>query len=245
LISSSVEIASHRRSHVTWLDRLLQQWRIRVARRQLPPGSRVLDIGTHDGALFRLARARGMGIDPELLAVPAFPGVTLVKGFFPADLPTMPDESFDAVTALAVVEHVPEAELRAWAEAVARLVVPHGVLVITVPVPAVDTILHVLIRLHLIAGMEAHQHHRFRVRDVDSLFTAPLWRRIKHRTFQLGLNHLYVLERTPHPVARSPRPNGSPSARQANSASARQANSQPHIVPDIDHRAEIFRHPQG
>ena len=46
----------------------------------------------------------------------------------------------DAVAALAVVEHVPESELLAWAETIARLLVPDGRLIITVPSPAVDTI---------------------------------------------------------------------------------------------------------
>jgi SAM-dependent methyltransferase len=199
---------------MTWLDRCLQQWRIRVARRELPLGARVLDIGTHDGTLFRLARARGVGIDPELAAGATFPEVMLVKGSFPADLP---DESFDAAVALAVIEHVPEGELQAWAEAIARLVVSHGVLVITVPAPTVDTILHVLMRLHLAEGMEAHQHHGFQPGNLDAIFTAPLWQRTKHRTFQLGLNHLYVFERTAYPATRSPRLHHRPPARHLNS----------------------------
>jgi methyltransferase family protein len=204
---------------MTWLDRSLQKWRIREARRELPPGARVLDIGTHDGTLFCLTRARGVGIDPELAAVTSIPGVTLVKGSFPKDLPKLPNESFDAVTALAVVEHVPESELLIWAETIARLVVPHGPLIITVPVPAVDTILHVLMRLNLVAGMAAHEHHRFQLSNLDHIFTAPLWQRAKHRTFQLGLNHLYVFERSPHLQAQNPRlpsPSGQPSRQLSN-----------------------------
>ena len=183
---------------MTWLDRYLQKWRIREARRELPPGARVLDIGTHDGTLFALSGARGVGIDPELPAVAPIPGVTLVKGSFPMDLPKLPDESFNAVTALAVIEHVPESDLPKWSEAIARLLVPNGRLIITVPVPAVDEILHVLMRLHLVAGMAAHQHHGFQLVTLDNTFTAPLWHRAKHRTFQLGLNHVYVFERAPH-----------------------------------------------
>jgi len=202
---------------MTWLDRVLQKWRIREARRELPPGARVLDIGTHDGALFCLTGAGGVGIDPELAAVASIPGVVLVKGSFPQDLPELPEESFDAVTALAVVEHVPETELLVWAEAISRLVVPGGPLIITVPAPAVDTILHVLMRLNLVAGMAAHQHHRFQLDALDHIFTAPLWQRARHRTFQLGLNHVYVFERCPDLQARDPRPHRHPPAsRQGN-----------------------------
>jgi SAM-dependent methyltransferase len=200
---------------MTWLDRYLQKWRIRKARRELPAGARVLDIGTHDGTLFSLTGARGVGIDPELAEGTSIPGVTLVKGLFPEDLPTLPNESFDAVTALAVIEHVPESELPVWAETIARLVVPNGLLVITVPAPTVDRILHVLIRLHLAAGMEAHQHHGFQVSNLDHIFTAPLWQRAKHRTFQLGLNHLYVFERAPHLQPQNP-PLHPPASRQGN-----------------------------
>jgi len=183
---------------MTWLDRSLQQRRIRVARRELPKGARLLDIGTHDGELFRRAQVGGLGIDPELVGTASPPGVTLVKGFFPDDLPELPEESFGAATALAVIEHIPEGDLPTWAKEMARLVGPKGVLVMTIPAPAVDKILHLLIRLHLADGMEAHQHHGFQPSSLDGIFTAPVWRRAKHRTFQLGLNHLYVFERAPH-----------------------------------------------
>jgi len=181
---------------MTWLDKLLRRWRIRMALRELPRGKRVLDIGTYDGTLFRLGGLTGMGIDPELADGETPPGVTLVKGMFPGDMPPLPDGSFDAATAVAVFEHAPHDELVDWADALARLVAPSGLLVITVPAPAVDKILHVLMRLRLVAGMEVHQHHGFEPRDLNTVFSGPPWRRRKHRTFQLGLNHLFVFERT-------------------------------------------------
>jgi SAM-dependent methyltransferase len=180
----------------TWLDRFLQSWRIRKAAAELPRSSRLLDIGTHDGAMFRITGATGVGIDPELIETPSLPGVTMVEGFFPNDLPPLPDEQFNAATALAVFEHIPEDELANWSKALAGLLAPGGRVVITVPAPFVDRILHLLIGLHLIAGIEAHQHHGFQPADLETVFAAPQWRRHKHQRFQLGLNHLYVFERT-------------------------------------------------
>ena len=66
---------------MTSLDRLLQRWRVRMALRELRGVTRILDIGTHDGMLFRLTGASGIGIDPELVKSPDLPGVTFVPGF--------------------------------------------------------------------------------------------------------------------------------------------------------------------
>ena len=99
-------------------------------------------------------------------------------------------------TAVAVFGTLPHPDRPPWPTSLAGLMAAGGRLVITVPAPAVDHMLHVLIRLRLIAGIEAHQHHGFQPADLETIFTAPHWQRRKHQRFQLGLNHLYVFERT-------------------------------------------------
>lgn len=182
---------------MTRLDLALQGWRVAKARPYLPAGGRVLDLGTGDGALFRRTGAVGVGLDPELpddAVAPA--GVTLLRCRFPDDADRLPGGPFDAAVALAVVEHVPDGGLPAWARALERLLVPGGLLVLTVPSPRVDQLLHVLMALRLVDGMQAHEHHGFVPGDLHGVFTAPQWELVRHRRFQLGLNNLFVFRLT-------------------------------------------------
>lgn len=179
---------------LTPADRILQRWRIRKALPWIPVGSRVLDVGCADGALVRLAGSRiasAVGIDPTATAS--------TEGRFEGRVGTFPDavrrdETFDAVVMLAVVEHVPAGELSTWASACTRLLRPDGRLVITVPSPTVDHLLHWGMRLHLLAGMDAHHHHGFTPDAVPAIFGGELT--LMHRSrFQLGLNNLFVFRR--------------------------------------------------
>jgi SAM-dependent methyltransferase len=176
------------------LDVFLRDWRIARAIRFIRPGSRVLDIGCHDGALFRAigpGLRQGIGVDPALAGPLESTKYSLRPGAFPD---AAPDEEcgFDAVCALAVLEHVDANSREPFAAAVARLLVPGGQAILTVPSPVVDRIIDVMIRLGIIDGMEAEQHHGFDVDEVVPLFTgAGLWLQRSER-FQFGLNHCFI-----------------------------------------------------
>ena len=65
---------------MTAVDRLLQQWRIRKAKRFLDPGMRVLDIGCGEGTLLEQIpglAAGSLGIDPTLGQSGIEAGVTI------------------------------------------------------------------------------------------------------------------------------------------------------------------------
>jgi hypothetical protein len=81
------------------------------------------------------------------------------------------------------------------AGACATLLKPGGRVVITVPSPRVDDILHVLLKLRLIEGINAHEHYGFKPADTLGVFPPPTYRVVKHGTFQLRLNNLFVFER--------------------------------------------------
>jgi 2-polyprenyl-3-methyl-5-hydroxy-6-metoxy-1,4-benzoquinol methylase len=179
------------------LDRVLQRWRIGVVASWIPQGARVLDVGCADGALFDALRHRiagGVGIDPDTPATELRPGVRLVRGAFPGDAP---DERFDAITMLAVIEHLPESSYEAVGQAAARLLRDGGRLIATIPEPAVDRIVALLQRLRLAEGMSLHEHHGFQTNGTRAIFEPAGFRLITHRRFQLGLNNLFVFERRP------------------------------------------------
>ena len=178
------------------VDRLLQRWRIGRARPHLPRGGRVLDIGCADGAMFRQCAdviGEGIGIDPDVEVVTHVGRHVLVPGRFPDALTD--DRPFDAITLLAVLEHVPTAQQASLAASCAHYLRPGGRVVITVPAPAVDAVLAVLKTVRLIDGMSVEQHFGFvPEQTVDIFGGAGLT--LEHRArFQLGLNNLFVFRK--------------------------------------------------
>jgi len=200
------------------LDRFLRSWRIAKALPHVRPGDRLLDVGCFDRSLIDRVLDRvdaAVGIDPSIdpsiepaiepTIEPSIESgrsgrsrrsdrVELIRGRFPEDARFDP-ESFDCVTALAVLEHVEDP--RAFAEACARALAPGGRVVLTVPHAFVDRILDGLIAVGLADGMAAEEHHGFDLEDARKAFEdAGLRLEIEER-FQLGLNRLFVFGKAP------------------------------------------------
>ena len=162
----------------------------------LPGRVRLIDVGAFHGELFEALGSRlveGFGLEPLLSEARRGRNFTVEPGFFPDRRPAHGD--WDAVTLLAVLEHVPRARQASLAEACHDLLVPGGRVIITVPGRAVDIILAILKLLHLIDGMSLEEHYGFSPGDTADIFCGPRFRLLHHSRFQLGLNHLYVFEK--------------------------------------------------
>lgn len=178
------------------LDRLLAAWRGAKARRYIGRGVRLLDVGCGNGRfLKRLSSvlSEGIGIDPDVNPADACAGIRLIRGSFPE---ACPDNlgPFDVITMLAFLEHLPTSLHARLAERCAALLRPGGLLILTVPEPAVDRIAHVLQRIPwLYDGTHTEQHYGFQPSQTPAIFS--VLELVMAGKFQLGLNNLFVFRR--------------------------------------------------
>lgn len=180
------------------LDRVLQRWRIKKVKTFVPKGSRLLDIGCADGLLYRMLRSQiveYVGIDPILSDSVNEGKFRLIAGSFPEDLPEM--RPFDAITMLAVIEHLPRHLQRETAFACVQLLKQDGILILTTPSPFVDRLLDFLKGLRVLDGMSLDEHYGFDVKEVPLLFDFDELELLQHRRFQLGLNNLFLFQKRP------------------------------------------------
>lgn len=178
------------------IDRWLRDARIARALPYVNEGGVVLDVGCGDGEFVRRLTGRvrhAVGIEPALTEPAAGDGWEMLPGRFPDDVPA--GLQCDTITMLAVVEHIPPEQAALLDDVCRALLRSGGRVVITVPSPSVDHILHAMIRLRLIAGMAVHQHFGFRPSQTAALFPPPNYRLIRRSRFQFGLNNLFVFEK--------------------------------------------------
>jgi 2-polyprenyl-3-methyl-5-hydroxy-6-metoxy-1,4-benzoquinol methylase len=182
---------------MTFLDRWLQQQRIKKAIPFIPENSVVLDIGCHNGELLNYIEKKiqsGFGIDPLLNKNSTADSITLIRGNFPADWNEK--QKMNCITALAVLEHLPATILNPFAEKCFESLQKNGVLILTVPAKKTDTLLALLKKLRLIKGMSLEEHHGYDPANTKNIFESAGFVLITHKPFQAGFNNLFVFRKT-------------------------------------------------
>jgi 2-polyprenyl-3-methyl-5-hydroxy-6-metoxy-1,4-benzoquinol methylase len=177
-------------------DRIIQLWRIQVAAQWILWGSRVLDIGCHQGEFLLWLGERirpSIGLDPLYKGNVNSGRHQFFACNFQESLISLEVNSFDAIVLLATIEHIDEKSV--IAREAAKLLCAGGRVIITVPSPLVDKILNILIYWNIVDGMSLEEHHGFRPDDLPAIFFPEGFKLKTKKQFQFGLNNLYVFER--------------------------------------------------
>ena len=175
-------------------DRFLQLWRMRVSSPWIVKGSRILDIGCHDGEFLEYLGDRiveSIGIDPKATEA-KLDAYSLLGGTFRPQS-KFASGYFDATVMLATLEHIVDTD--GIAQECARILRPRGRVIVTVPSLFVDQLLTILIRTRILDGMSLEQHRGLEPSQVPGAFIGNSFSLLVHKRFQLGLNHLYVFEK--------------------------------------------------
>jgi 2-polyprenyl-3-methyl-5-hydroxy-6-metoxy-1,4-benzoquinol methylase len=180
------------------MDHYLQRARINQVAPFFREGHRILDIGSADGGMFRWLTNKkitfsGIGLEPEIPGDIERQEYKILRETFPSM--KISGQTFDLITALAVLEHIPKERLDEFAKTCNKHLKPKGILVMTVPSRWVDFIIKPLIWLRLMEGNRVDQHYGY-----DASLTIPLFSKNgfvleKHSTFQIGLNNLFVFSK--------------------------------------------------
>jgi hypothetical protein len=138
---------------------------------------------------------KGIGIEPLLKNKIVKDNYKIFPDKFPSKLSEVNSITYDYITMLAVLEHIPEELYTQLFTESLKLLKPGGTVIITVPSLKVDTILLILSKLKLVDGMSLEEHHGFVPEDTINIFKNPEFKLVKRKTFQLGLNNLFIFKR--------------------------------------------------
>jgi 2-polyprenyl-3-methyl-5-hydroxy-6-metoxy-1,4-benzoquinol methylase len=175
----------------TPVDRFLESLRFAKAKPHIPQGACLLDIGAGDGAFLSYLNGHihsAVGIEANLMQSVEFKDYRLVKGDFPKDFSD--NRTFDVITMLATVEHIPMDVLPKVADACWEHLKPGGQIVITVPHPRMDGLLTLLKTLRIVEGFSMHQHYGFDPECLPDIFNR--WQLVQRKRWGFGCNNLFL-----------------------------------------------------
>jgi ubiquinone/menaquinone biosynthesis C-methylase UbiE len=185
-----------------FFETFLAQQRAKQASKLLPAHvETILDIACGIPPIFLLGvqADKKYGVD---IRVPmehvTLDGITLLPCDAQSGLLPFPSQSMDAVTLLAIVEHLALDEVTNVLREVHRILRPNGTVVITTPAPGTKSILAILAYMHIVSRVEIGDHKELFTRTMimHALQQAGFFmEKILSGTFECGLNTWYQVKK--------------------------------------------------
>ena len=176
------------------LDSILEYFRFTKVDPYIPTDAYLLDVGSGDGNFLSYLDGHiefAVGIDSHLPESVSFGACRLISGYFPSDFET--DITFDVITMMAVVEHIPMDVLPSVSQACWKYLKPGGHVIITVQHPRVEKLLDFLKILRIVDGFSMHEHYGFDPECLKDIFGC--WKLIKRERWGFGCNNLFIFEK--------------------------------------------------
>jgi len=148
------------------LEPMLADLRAQRANKLIPSSlrtGRILDIGCGSYPYFLAHTSFAEKFAIDQIPLPQQTAAELRIESFTLDLEVKPrlpfqDDFFEAVTLLAVVEHLDPAHMAALFKEIYRVLKPGGQVILTTPAAWSDGLLKVMARINLVSAEEIHEH---------------------------------------------------------------------------------------
>lgn len=178
----------------TVLDRLLENWRARVVRKEIGPDQRICDLGCGYNARFiknmedkiKFAYGFDVSVNDKIQS----DKIKLVQCDLNKEI-ELKNDQMDIVVSLAVLEHLDNSH--GYLAESYRVLKSGGQLLLTTPTPFADHILKVLAFFHLIDHDEVHDHKEcFTRKKLHDIVKEAGYSDVQVRKFEWGLNSLII-----------------------------------------------------
>ena len=148
------------------LEPVLADFRAQKANKLIPPNlraGRILDIGCGSFPYFLAHTSFSEKFAIDQIPLPEKTASELRIESYTLDLEIQPrlpfdDHFFEAVTLLAVVEHLDPADMAALFKEIYRVLKPDGKVILTTPAAWSDGLLRFMARIGLVSAEEIHEH---------------------------------------------------------------------------------------
>lgn len=177
----------------TFLDKVIRNLRSGQVIKEISPGAIVCDFGCDEGHFLREISPRiskGFGIDRRTKALKEG-NLSFIQSNLESPIPEL---KADAVTMLAVLEHLNEPKkvvLSAY-----KTLNSKGKLILTTPSPLAKPVLEALAKLKVIDENEIKDHkHYFSKSELIALLKETGFKNVTVKSFELGMNLLAVGEK--------------------------------------------------